>query len=164
MTNLNCANHPNTETSLRCNRCEKPICAKCAVRTPTGYRCKECVRGQQKNFETAEWQDVPLAFITSVVLSFLGSMIAGVMGFFVLFIAPIAGTIIAEAARTITKRRRSQHLFWAVAAGTFLGGLPMILRTLLFGYLSLTIIWQGVYLITATTTAYYRMKGIFLNQ
>jgi len=164
MTNLYCANHPNTETSLRCNRCEKPICAKCAIRTPTGYRCKECVRGQQKIFETAEWKDVPLAFITSVILSFLGSLIAGVMGFFVLFIAPIAGTIIAEAARTITKRRRSQRLFWAVATGTFLGGLPMIFRTLLFGYLSLTIIWQGVYLITATTTAYYRMKGIFLNQ
>ena len=43
MINLNaptyCANHPGVETSLRCNKCGKPICAKCAVRTPTGYRC-----------------------------------------------------------------------------------------------------------------------------
>ncbi len=45
-----CANHPGVETSLRCNKCGKPICAKCAVRTPTGYRCKECVRGQLKDF------------------------------------------------------------------------------------------------------------------
>ena len=48
-----CANHPGVETSLRCNKCGKPICAKCAIRTPTGYRCKECVRGQQRIFETA---------------------------------------------------------------------------------------------------------------
>ena len=58
---LFCANHPDRETSLRCNRCEKPICSKCAVRTPTGYRCKECVRGQQKVFDTAENQDFIVA-------------------------------------------------------------------------------------------------------
>ena len=42
-----CANHPNRETMLRCNKCEKPICLQCAVLTEVGYRCKECVRGQQ---------------------------------------------------------------------------------------------------------------------
>ncbi len=36
-----CANHPNRETMLRCNRCEKPICIHCAVLTEVGYRCKE---------------------------------------------------------------------------------------------------------------------------
>ena len=46
-----CANHPTVETTLRCNRCEKPICAKCAVLTPTGYRCKECIKEQQKIFD-----------------------------------------------------------------------------------------------------------------
>ena len=164
MTEIFCSNHPDTETSLRCNRCDKPICAKCAVRTPTGYRCRECVRGQQRVYETAQWQDLPLAFIISAILSFLGSFIAGAMGFFVLFIAPIAGTIIAEAARSITKRRRSQRLFLAVAAGTFLGALPLLFIDLLFGNFSLGIIWKGVYLITATTTAYYRMKGIVLKR
>ena len=44
-----CYNHPQRETVLRCNRCERPMCTSCAVLTPTGYRCKECVRGQQKN-------------------------------------------------------------------------------------------------------------------
>src|SRR4030043_252957 len=50
---LTCANHPNRETSLRCKRCNKPICASCAVLTPVGYRCRECVRGQQATFDTA---------------------------------------------------------------------------------------------------------------
>lgn len=160
---LYCANHPNTETMLRCNRCEKPICIKCAVQTPTGYRCKECVRGQQKAFETAELQDLPLAFVTAVVISFLGSLIAGAMGFFVIFIAPIAGTFIAEAARFVTRRRRSQRLFQIVAAGAVIGALPWLLRSLLFGAL-LTALWQGVYLVTATSSAFYRMKGIFLKR
>lgn len=160
---LYCANHPSRETLLRCNRCEKPICTKCAVQTPTGYRCRECVRGQQKNFETAQWQDIPLAFGTATLISFLGSLIAGRMGFFVIFIAPIVGTIIAEAARYITHRRRSQRLFYFVAAGVFIGGLPWLFRDLLFGSL-FTAIWLGIYLVTATSTAYYRMKGIFFNR
>lgn len=158
-----CANHPGRPTLLRCNRCEKPICTKCAVQTPTGYRCRECVRGQQKTFETAQWYDIPLAFVISFLLSFLGSLIASVMGFFVLFIAPIVGTIIAEAARSVTQRRRSQRLFLMVGIGTFLGALPWFLRDLLFG-LSLSLLWQGLYTFTVTTTSYYRIRGIFVNR
>lgn len=158
-----CATHPSVETLLRCNRCEKPICVKCAVQTPTGYRCRECVRGQQKVFETAQWQDLPLAFTAATVISFLGSLVAGFMGFFVIFIAPIVGTIIAEAARFFTRRRRSQRLFQLVAAGAFIGGLPWLLRGLLFGNL-FGAIWQGLYLITVTTTSYYRIKGIIFKR
>ncbi len=94
-----CANHPNVETTLRCNKCEKPICARCAILTPTGYRCKECVRGQQKVFETAKWLDYPLIFIVVAILAYLGSMIAFRLGFFIIILAPIAGGLIAEIAR-----------------------------------------------------------------
>lgn len=37
-----CADHPDTETRLRCSRCGKPICPRCAVRTPVGMRCPDC--------------------------------------------------------------------------------------------------------------------------
>src|SRR5680860_1266544 len=42
-----CSYHPNEMTGLRCSRCGKPICPKCAVRTPVGLRCPDCagVRG-----------------------------------------------------------------------------------------------------------------------
>lgn len=40
---LFCYQHPKVETSLRCNRCNRPICPKCAQRTPVGFRCSECV-------------------------------------------------------------------------------------------------------------------------
>ncbi|MFU8773748.1 MAG: B-box zinc finger protein, partial [Anaerolineales bacterium] len=69
---LFCVNHPQTETTLRCNRCEDPICARCAVLTPTGYRCKDCIRGLQKSFDTAEWYDYGVSFILAGFLSYLG--------------------------------------------------------------------------------------------
>ena len=37
-----CANHPKVETYLRCGKCGKPICAKCRVSTPVGFRCYDC--------------------------------------------------------------------------------------------------------------------------
>lgn len=42
---LRCYNHPDTPTRLRCNRCERPICTRCATPTPVGLRCPECARG-----------------------------------------------------------------------------------------------------------------------
>ena len=45
-TPLYCANHPTVETYLRCGKCEKPICARCRVSTPVGFRCFDCARLQ----------------------------------------------------------------------------------------------------------------------
>ncbi len=39
---VSCAQHPDVETRLRCSRCGKPICPRCAVRTPVGMRCPDC--------------------------------------------------------------------------------------------------------------------------
>jgi hypothetical protein len=158
---LYCVNHPHTETTLRCNRCEKPICPKCAVPTPTGYRCKECVRGQQKIFDTAQWYDYPLAFGIVLVLSFLGSraILFLPIGFLTIFLAPIAGIIIGEVARFVIRRRRSKRLFQLITVAAVLGSIPSLLQAIFFGSLFI-IIWQGVYLILMTSTVYYRMSGI----
>ena len=39
---MQCATHPQTETLLRCSRCERPICLACMVSTPVGFRCRDC--------------------------------------------------------------------------------------------------------------------------
>lgn len=39
-----CINHPKRETALRCSRCERFICTRCAIQTPVGSRCKDCAR------------------------------------------------------------------------------------------------------------------------
>ena len=165
---LYCYVHPNRETSLRCNNCNRPICASCAIRTPTGYRCRECVRERQKSFETSEWYDYVLGFIVAAILSaiaaFLVTLIGGI-GFFGWFLiaagAPTAAVAIAEGVRAVTKRRRSRQLFITVAVGVVLGALPVILFQVLtqnfFG-----IVFQIIYLIIATPVVYTRLSGIQL--
>ncbi|MDA0256830.1 MAG: rhomboid family intramembrane serine protease, partial [Chloroflexi bacterium] len=36
-----CERHPETETELRCQRCDTPICPRCMVQTPVGFRCPD---------------------------------------------------------------------------------------------------------------------------
>jgi hypothetical protein len=163
---LYCVNHPSIETSLRCNNCEKPICPKCAVLTPTGYRCKDCVRNQQKIFDTATWYDYPLAFVIAAALSFAGSLVVSFVGFFTIFIAPIAGVIIGEAVRFAIRRRRSNSLYLTAVVGAIVGSLPLLLpllmSLLLGGGLGSIwgLLWQGFYTFTVTSTVYYRLRGI----
>lgn len=163
---LYCANHPSVETGLRCNNCEKPICPKCAVLTPTGYRCHECVKGHQKIFDTAEWFDYPITFVLVAALSFFGSLLASVLGFFTIFVAPIAGLVIAEATRFAVRRRRSPQLFTTAAIAAALGSLPLLVTAVigLISYGALgglwDILWQGLYAVTVTSTVYYRLRGI----
>jgi len=163
-----CANHPGVETSLRCRRCEKYICTKCATRTPTGYICKECSRAQKKAFETAEWYDPALGFLVAAFLSVVGSFVIsllGSIGFFgwilVSAAAPTIGVVIAEAIRLVTGRRRSSTLYKFVLAGIILGALPMgliqIFTVNIFG-----VLFQAIYLFISAPTAYYRLSGIQL--
>jgi len=165
---LYCYNHPDRETLLRCNNCERPICSEDAVLVPTGYRCKECVRGQQKKFETAETVDYFIAVAIAATLSFVGSLLVPIMGFFIIFIGPIAGIIIAEAVRWATRRRRSKLLFQLAAGAAAAGCLPLLLERglpLLMGYGFgvgglLGLVWMGVYTFLVVTTVYYRLSGI----
>lgn len=166
-----CANHPGVETSLRCKTCGKPICAKCAVRTPTGYSCKECVRKQQKSFVTSEWYDYVLGFGTASVLSFLATLLVGVIsgiaGIFgwllIIAVAPTAGVVIAEAVRYVTRKHRSRSLFLTVGAGVIVGALPVIIIDLIsmniFG-----LIFLGIFLFITTPVVYARLSGIQLTR
>lgn len=167
-TALYCYVHPNRETALRCNNCDRPICVSCAVRTPTGYRCRECVKGQLKTFDTSEWYDYISGFIVaafvSAVAAFLATLIGGfgIFGWFIIAAgASAAGVAIAESVRFVTGRRRSRALFMTVAIGTVLGAIPVIffevLRMDLFG-----ILFQVIYLVIAVPVVYYRLSGIQL--
>ncbi|MCJ7585977.1 MAG: hypothetical protein MUO30_14585 [Anaerolineales bacterium] len=167
-TPLYCANHPAIATRLRCNRCEKPICPKCAIRTPTGYRCKECVRGQQKIFDTAQWYDYLLGFVVAGLLSLAASeltILVGGIGFIGWFLviagAPTAGIVIAEAAHFVTQHHRSRSLFLTVLAAVILGALPFLLtRILVLDFFGIA--FQGIYLVLVAPTVYYRLSGIQL--
>jgi hypothetical protein len=154
-----CANHPTVETSLRCNRCEKPICAKCAVLTPTGYRCKECIKLQQKVFVTARWYDYPLIFIVVAVLTYIGSLIAARISFFIILVAPGIGVGIAELARLVTGKRRSRELYILAAIAAVIGCLPVLIAFITH-FILLGFIFQAIYAVLMISSMFYRLSGI----
>jgi DNA-directed RNA polymerase subunit RPC12/RpoP len=158
------------EITLRCSRCGKPITPAEAIQTPTGYRCSDCVRKQQKTFDTSQPLDYVLGVIVAAILSFIGSWLSSLIGFFTILLAPAAGVAIAEAIRFLTKRRRSKRLFRWVSAGVILGGLPLIGFTLIrlillistgsFSLFSLFPLgYQILYLVMAVPSAFYRLSG-----
>ena len=163
-----CANHPNVETSLRCNRCEKLICAKCAVKMPTGYRCRECVKNALKIFDTAEWYDYPFGFLAAVFLSLVASVVLSLLGFMSYFgwiilfaAAPTAGLVIAEGIRVAIRRHRSGPLYATIFVGLVLGALPIIIANLI-EFDVFPLILQGIYLVLVVPTVYSRLSGLQL--
>jgi hypothetical protein len=166
---LFCANHPSVATRLRCNRCGKAICSKCAVRTPVGYRCRECVREQQQVFETASTIDYPIAFVISAVASLAATWMLSFIGFFGLFVAPAVGVGVAEVVRRAVRGHRSRHLPTAAAAGAILGAVPIVARGLIqvfaggsIGFETLGLIWPTVYAFLIVSALYWRLRGIRL--
>jgi hypothetical protein len=174
---LTCANHPNRETTLRCNRCEKPICSKCALLTPVGYRCKECVRGQQKTFDNSISIDYPITFGVAFILSGVAVALLSFLGFWGLFLAPVVGGFIAEAIRWAIRRRRSRRIPVVAAAGAALGITLYVLTFRLSPFLAymalgvrfdlafagsalLALLWPVIHGALLTGTMYYRLKGI----
>ena len=94
---LYCYRHPKNETYVRCGRCDQPICPKCAVQGPVGFRCRQC--GLVKSASISDF--TPQRLIYGLGVSFGGGAILGYLGgqvgFYSIFIAFFAGAFIAEA-------------------------------------------------------------------
>jgi DNA-directed RNA polymerase subunit RPC12/RpoP len=162
---------PKEEITLRCNRCGRPITAAEAIQTPTGYRCPECVRQQQKVFDTTKPLDVLWGFLIALGLSFIGSIFISRLGFFIFLIAPAVGVVVAEAVRWVVKKRRSKRLFRAVSAGMILGAIPQVLMSAITFFVALMpgsfniwnllpLVYHLIYLFMAVPSAYYRLSGL----
>lgn len=164
---------PEEAAQLRCNRCNKPITPATAILTETGYRCAECVREQQRAFDTTKKLDPYLGFAIAAAISFAGSWLAGLLGFFTIFVAPGVGTLITNAVRLAVNRRRSKALNNAVLVGAILGALPLLIREILpllsgsgplitGGISLLPLVWRAVYATLVSSSAYAQARGLRL--
>lgn len=140
-----------------------------------GYRCKECVKGQQSGFDTAHWWDYIIAFvITGVGVGVAISILRGLFFWFGFIIAPIIGGGLAELIRVAIGRRRSRRLPLATVLGGTVGVLvhlvPLIFTLSLAGIgeaglgwltsIGLEVIFPIGYGFLMVSTLYYRLRGI----
>ena len=151
-----CAAHPERDTELRCNRCDRYMCVDCAQRTPVGYTCRECVRGHQDRFFQGTLLDYALVAAVSAAG---GAIIAGsalfLGGFIILgfILAPAIGGGAAQLALQISGRRRGRQSGYVCAGAMLLGGLTAsVAMTGAIGLFSL------LYLALACSAAFARFK------
>lgn len=125
-----CYKHPTVETSLRCNKCGQYICARCAVPTPVGYRCKTCVHQQQDIFYTARSVDYVIAAAVGLVLGGVICFVLGQSLFFAILLAIPAGGLISEICHRLVGKRRGRYtgyvLGGAVLVGAVIAMLPLL--------------------------------------
>jgi hypothetical protein len=148
------------------------------VQTPVGYRCRECIRGHQKVFETSTAIDLPIAGAIALISVGLATALLSLIGFWGLFVAPIVGGGIAELIRLAVKKRRSRQLTITSIVGGILGVLLYLgfrsfpFLTLLtlgidlepgfIGAALLSFAWPLGYGFLIISTMYYRLGTIKL--
>jgi len=127
---MQCVIHPNTETLLRCSKCEKAICDRCAVQTPVGARCTECA-----NVQRIPTYVLPKPQLTqAIVVTLAVGLVLGVL--FGLFQNAIpnrmiwiygpavfvgSGYVVGEAIARVTNRKRAP-----VLQGLAIGGYALV--------------------------------------
>lgn len=163
---LHCANHPDVETYLRCNKCGKPICLKCAELTEVGYRCKECIREQQNVFYNAMTADNWIALAVAAGITLIAWPIAAYflrfLGlFFGLIVAGFggsaAGTALAQIIRNSVGRRRGRNLRYFALAGAIIGIiLSAFVTTFALDTFAPLISWQGLLFAVLALAATYQ--------
>lgn len=119
-----CEVHPDRETELRCNKCERYMCAHCAVQTPVGYRCRECVRQVEDRFFNAQANDPAVLAGVCAILSAIAGAIISLLGLFLIILLsfPVAGVISEVALRAVNKRRGRNSAIYATI-GVVVGGM-----------------------------------------
>jgi hypothetical protein len=144
------------------------------VRTPVGYRCRECVNAQQRAFYVGfRPRDYLIAAVVALPLSLVAGWLVPRLGWYAILLGPIVGGGIAEASRWAVKRKRGQYTWLVVCGSIVVGALPILILSLLsligllagtparLGYWAggiMRLVWASVYLLTSTGTAYARLR------
>ncbi len=105
-----CPRHPGITTRLRCSKCGTPICPRCMVETPVGYRCPTCA-----GLSAGAWSDLPGSLLVRAATA--GLLVAFVVGWlwsripeWQFYLALLLGFGVAEAMAAATRLRRGPSL------------------------------------------------------
>ena len=112
---MRCAYHPKVETLLRCSKCEKPICSRCAILTPVGSRCRQCAGIRRLPTFDAKPVDILRAVGAALVVGLaVGAVLGLADSLFPVFLRWLlragglvgAGYLVGEAVSLATNRKR----------------------------------------------------------
>lgn len=105
-----CPRHPNISTRLRCSKCGTPICPRCMVETPVGFRCPSCA-----GLSGLTWSDVPTTLLLRAALA--GLLVALIVGWlwsrapaWQFYLALLLGFGVAEAMAWAARAQRGVAL------------------------------------------------------
>jgi len=136
-----CAAHPDVETGLTCSACGTPICPDCMVETPVGMKCRSCGTAPLP----AVYRVGPAGLVIAIAVGVaLGALAGGVvllwrLGFFTLFLGPLVGSVIGEAASRAAGWKRGRTIATAASISCGVGmvlGSPTVAATLSGGGIS----------------------------
>lgn len=170
---LYCYSHPDRETLLRCGRCERPICAECAIRHPVGLRCPSCAQ-----LRKAPTYDVPAHYYAIALGAGLGaSLLCGLAAeilpryipifYFSILWALAAGALVGEAISRATGRKRGRGLQVVAGISVLVGTFAATLLIAAFTYGAATLVllpvillnpYYWLYPIAATVVAVIRLR------
>jgi hypothetical protein len=115
---LRCYRHPDRETYVRCGRCDQPICSRCAMQGPVGFRCRQCGRPARDPLTSMRPSQLAIGLAISLGGGFVVGLVSSSIGFFGLILAWFAGGLIADAILRFVGIKRGP-----IMAGTLIGGI-----------------------------------------
>jgi hypothetical protein len=118
---LFCYRHPDRETRISCGRCERPICTRCAMQGPVGFRCKTCGTLANDPLSTIRPAQGLLGLAIAFGLGLVTAYIAGRIGFFSIIVSFIAGGFVAEAVTRVIGWKRGTTILLIVLGGIIAG-------------------------------------------
>ena len=105
-----CANHPTVQTYLRCSNCNKPICAKCRVSTPVGFKCYQCANLQVLPTYAVSSDYYVKSAVAGLGAAAIAGIIMGVFPAFEFWAALLMGIAVPEAITAAANQKRGPGL------------------------------------------------------
>ena len=118
-----CYRHPGRETYVRCGRCDRPICTKCAMQGPVGFRCKSCGTLANDPLTSFRPSQIAAGFAVATGGGILLGLVSGYFGWFSIIIAFIGGGFLTEAVTRFTGFKRGPVMVAIVLGGIVVGSL-----------------------------------------
>jgi hypothetical protein len=122
---LRCYRHPDRETWVRCGRCDQPICSRCAMQGPVGFRCRECGKPAYDPLTSMRPSQLAVGFAVAVAGGVVIGLVGSRIGFFGLLIAWFGGGLVADAVMRFVGFKRGPRIT-AVLFGGILAGAGLV--------------------------------------